>query len=71
MLDTDSLATPIIPTTTVGIAQDPLSERSAIGAAAEPIAFPVKQYQVIYADPPWHYYGDPNKELRPPASTTT
>lgn len=62
MLDTDSLATPIIPTTTVGIAQDPLSERSAIGAAAEPIAFPVKQYQVIYADPPWHYYGDPNKD---------
>lgn len=23
---------------------------------------PSKKYQVILADPPWHYYGDPNKD---------
>ena len=24
--------------------------------------FPNKRYDIIYADPPWHYYGDPNKD---------
>lgn len=25
------------------------------------IPFPKKKYAIIYADPPWEYYGDPNK----------
>ncbi len=25
-------------------------------------AFPSKRYDVIYADPPWQYYGDPDKD---------
>lgn len=26
------------------------------------IPFPNKKYNIIYADPPWPYYGDPNKD---------
>lgn len=26
------------------------------------IDFPKRTYDVIYADPPWNYYGDPNKD---------
>ena len=26
------------------------------------LPLPSKKYQVILADPPWHYYGDPNKD---------
>ncbi len=33
------------------------------GDSARPLLpFPPRQYAVIYADPPWHYYGDPNKD---------
>ena len=26
-----------------------------------PIPFPDKKYSILYADPPWSYFGDPNK----------
>ena len=37
---------------------------------SEHITFPSGPFDVIYADPPWLYYGDPNKDqgdLRLPA----
>jgi hypothetical protein len=30
--------------------------------SAGPRPFPSQKYEVIYADPPWHYYGDPKKD---------
>ena len=35
---------------------------SSTAAIAGSQAFPSKRYSVIYADPPWQYYGDPNKD---------
>lgn len=37
-------------------------EASPGNSAPRMLPFPAHQYQVIYADPPWHYYGDPNKD---------
>lgn len=42
----------------VGLAES----ASKLEPTSAQIAFPAKQYAVIYADPPWHYYGDPNKD---------
>ena len=42
---------------------DPAPGRcSATTPPADPLPFPNRRYSVIYADPPWHYYGDPNKD---------
>jgi site-specific DNA-methyltransferase (adenine-specific) len=35
---------------------------SPIGITRDGRAFPSQAYEVILADPPWHYYGDPGKD---------
>ena len=43
-----------------------LSRTPQVRPAAEPTPlhrpFPSQRYGLIYADPPWHYDGDPNKD---------
>jgi Transcriptional activator, adenine-specific DNA methyltransferase len=34
----------------------------AVAASGSPNPFPDRRYAVILADPPWSYYGDPNKD---------
>jgi N6-adenosine-specific RNA methylase IME4 len=62
MLNTDRSPTPLDPSSLPQLDDGPLSDPSAVGDTPNPIPLPAKRYQVIYADPPWHYYGDPNKD---------
>lgn len=62
MLNTDRSPTPLDPSSLPQLDDGPLNDPPAIGDAPNRIPFPSERYQVIYADPPWHYYGDPNKD---------
>ena len=39
-----------------------LSRRRAAGAHTDLPSFPTKQYEIVYADPPWFYYGSQIKD---------
>lgn len=40
----------------------PPAQTSADDSVPPTLPFPSAKYEVIYADPPWHYYGDPQKD---------
>lgn len=61
MLNTDTSAAPLSHPARLRPANRPHAD-PAFGEAPVRIAFPARRYQVIYADPPWHYYGDPDKD---------
>lgn len=60
MLNTDPIAPPTHQPSP--IRPDPVNAVSGTEPGLPQLPFPNQRYSVIYADPPWHYYGDPNKD---------